>query len=68
MQRYSAIQSPYDPYSGQQISYTRYTGYRRSDFYEGRSMTAKEVARAKFFGAFVCVGFLCLTIVESLSS
>lgn len=69
MQRYGNIQSPYDPYSGMQISYTRNTGYRKRDFYyEGRPMTRTEKARAKFFGAFVCIGFLCLTIVESLSS
>lgn len=69
MQRYADVQSPFDPFSGQQISYTRYTGYRRSDFYyQGREMTGKEKARAKFFGAFVCIGFLCLTIVEVLSA
>lgn len=65
MQRYSGIQSPYDPFSGQQISYTRYTGYRPRDFYyQGRSMTVKEKARAKFFGALVFVSFVALTVVE----
>lgn len=64
MQRYSDIQSPYDPYSGVQLSYTRYTGYRARDFYEGRPMTKQEKTRAKFFALAVFVGFVVLNVVE----
>lgn len=67
MQRYNDIQSPYDPYSGVQLSYTRYTGYRSRDFYPPRSMNATEIRRAKFFGALVLVGFVALGILEALS-
>ena len=65
MQRYADVQSPFDPFSGQQISYTRNTGYRRRDFYyQGRSMTRDEKRRAKLFGLFVFLGFVALTVVE----
>jgi hypothetical protein len=67
MQRYNNIQSPYDPYSGVQLSYTRYTGYRNRDFVQPRSMNATEIRRAKFFGALVVVGFVVLAIVEVLA-
>lgn len=65
MQRYSNIQSPFDPYSGVQVSFTRNTGYRARDFYyQGREMTQVEKSRAKLFGLFVFVGFVALTVVE----
>lgn len=67
MQRYNNIQSPYDPYSGVQLSYTRYTGYRSRDFYQPRNMNATEIRRAKLFGALVLVGFVALGILEALS-
>ena len=59
MQRFNNIQSPFDPYTGEQISYTRYTGYRRHDFqYIGRPMTKQEIKRAIFFGALVVLGLI----------
>lgn len=65
MQRYSNIQSPFDPYSGVQVSFTRNTGYRARDFYyQGREMTRVEKRRAALFGLFVFVGFVALTVVE----
>ena len=67
MQRYSNIQSPYDPYSGSQLSYTRYTGYRNRDFYQPRAMSRTEIRRAKFFGALVAVGFIALGVLEVLA-
>ncbi len=67
MQRYNNIQSPYDPYSGVQLSYTRYTGYRSRDFYQPRNMNATEIRRAKFFGALVVVGFIALGVLEALA-
>lgn len=67
MQRYNNIQSPYDPYSGVQLSYTRYTGYRSRDFYQPRSMNATEIRRAKLFGALAVAGIVLLAIVEALA-
>lgn len=67
MQRYDNIQSPYDPYSGAQLSYTRYTGYRPHHFYQARGMNRTEIRRAKFFGALVVVGFIALGVLEALA-
>ena len=59
MQRFNNTQSQFDPYTGEQLSYTRYTGYRRKDFYyTGRGMTKQEIKRAIFFGAIVVVGLI----------
>ena len=67
MQRFNNIQSPYDPYSGVQVSFTRYTGYRNRDFYHERGMNRTEIRRAKFFGALVAVGFIALGVLEVLA-
>ena len=67
MQRYNNIQSPYDPYSGVQLSYTRYTGYRARDFYQPRNMNATEIRRAKLFGALAIAGIVLLAIVEAFA-
>lgn len=58
MQRYNNTQSPFDPYTGEQLSYTRYTGLRHRDFYYGRPMNRQEIKRAIFFGALVVVGLI----------
>lgn len=67
MQRFDNIQSPYDPYSGAQLSYTRYTGYRPHHFYQPRNMNATEIRRAKLFGALAIAGIVLLAIVEAFA-
>lgn len=67
MQRYNNIQSPYDPYSGAQLSYTRYTGLRSWEFQASRAMNRTEIRRAKFFGALTIAGFIVLALVEALA-
>lgn len=67
MQRYSNIQSPYDPYSGSQISYVRNTGYRPYHFQANRGMNRTEIRRAKLFGVLMVLGFIALGALEALA-
>ena len=67
MQRYSDIQSPFDPYSGTQLTCTRYTGLRSWEFQASRAMNRTEIRRAKFFGALALVGFIALGVLEVLA-
>ena len=67
MQRYSNIQSPYDPYSGTQLSCTRYTGLRSWEFQADRKMNRTEIRRAKMFGVLTVVGFIALIVLEALA-
>jgi hypothetical protein len=67
MQRHSNIQSPYDPYSGTQLCYTRYTGLRSWEFNATRGMNRTEIRRAKLFGALMVVGFIALGVLEALA-
>lgn len=68
--KYGNIQSPFDPYSGVQTSFIRYSGYRSHQFHineiQRRKTLAELKAGAKFVGSLclVGIGFYVLNLLS----
>lgn len=62
--QYNNTLHPRDPYTGEQLSFIRYSGYREHQFHMGRQEREEAISAVKFIGCLACaaVGFVVLCL------